>query len=137
MLAAIGIVKGQPFTPDAHTREILDRAAKTAYKMSRVIGFQETSSAALSFRVYPDRRWINPMADATPANPGGVKNTSWMNVAGAYPGIWTSTPASGIFTNYYSVSPGMISQIPGKGAKYMIAFTDSEGSPCRVAATIA
>ena len=41
MLAAIGIVKGQPFTPDAHTREILDRAAKTAYKMSRVIGFEE------------------------------------------------------------------------------------------------
>jgi hypothetical protein len=41
MLAAIGIVKGQPFAPDAHTREILDRAAKTAYKMSRVIGFQE------------------------------------------------------------------------------------------------
>ena len=41
MLAAIGIVKGKPFTPDAHTREILDRAAKTAYKMSRVIGFEE------------------------------------------------------------------------------------------------
>ena len=41
MLAAIGIVKGQPFTPDAHTREILDRAAKTAYKMSRVIGFEQ------------------------------------------------------------------------------------------------
>src|SRR5258708_3120834 len=41
MLAAIGIVKGQPFKPDAHTREILDRAAKTAYKTSRVIGFEE------------------------------------------------------------------------------------------------
>jgi hypothetical protein len=41
MLAAIGIVKGQPFTPDANTRTILDRAAKTAYKMSRVIGFEE------------------------------------------------------------------------------------------------
>jgi hypothetical protein len=41
MLAAIGIVKGQPFTPDAHTREILDRAAKTAYETSRVIGFEE------------------------------------------------------------------------------------------------
>src|SRR6516165_11369915 len=38
MLAALGIVKGQPFQPDAHTREVLDRAAKTAYKMSRVIG---------------------------------------------------------------------------------------------------
>jgi hypothetical protein len=32
MLAAIGIDKGQPFTPDAHTREIFDWAAKTAYK---------------------------------------------------------------------------------------------------------
>jgi len=30
MLAAVGIVKGQPFNPDAHTRGILDRAAKTA-----------------------------------------------------------------------------------------------------------
>ena len=40
MLAAIGIVKGQPFNPDPQTREILDRAAKTAYKMSRVIGFR-------------------------------------------------------------------------------------------------
>src|SRR6476660_7964747 len=28
MLAAIGIIKGQPFAPDAHTREILDQAAK-------------------------------------------------------------------------------------------------------------
>src|SRR5262249_48480538 len=34
MLAAIGIVKDQAFNPGAHTREILDRAAKTGYKMS-------------------------------------------------------------------------------------------------------
>src|ERR1044072_5902026 len=32
MLAAIGIVKGQPFAPNAHTRDILDKAAKTGYK---------------------------------------------------------------------------------------------------------
>ena len=41
MLAAIGAIKGTPFTPDAHSREILDRAAKTAYKTSRVIRFGE------------------------------------------------------------------------------------------------
>jgi hypothetical protein len=29
------------------------------------------------------------------------------------------------FTNYYSISPGMLSQTPGLGAKYMIASTDS------------
>jgi hypothetical protein len=33
------------------------------------------------------------------------------------------------FTDYYSISPGMISQIPGKGAKYGIAFVDSDNNP--------
>ena len=41
MLATIGIVQGQPFNPDAATRAILDRAAKTTYKTSRVVGFEE------------------------------------------------------------------------------------------------
>ncbi len=57
-----------------------------------------------------------------------MKDTAWRNVAWAYPyldvdaRIW-------FFTDYYSISPGIISQIPGKGAKYMIAFTDSKGTP--------
>src|SRR6266700_2859589 len=34
MLAAIGIVKDQPFAPDTHAKEILDQAAKATYKMS-------------------------------------------------------------------------------------------------------
>jgi hypothetical protein len=125
MLAAIGIVKGQPFNPDAHTRAILDRAARTAYKISRVIGFQETVSGR-SFKVYPDRRWINPMADTTPGNPGGALDLSGRRIPEGYRDldarIW-------FFTNYYSTSPGMISQISGKGAKYMIAFNDSRGAP--------
>jgi len=128
MLASIGIIKGKPFNPDAKTKAILDRAAKTAYKMSRVIGFEDKTSG-LDLHVYSDRTcWLNPFADGTPSNPGGVKNMVWQNVAGAYPyldhdaRIW-------MFTDYYSLSPGMVSQIPGKGAKYMIAFNDSKGAP--------
>ena len=125
MLAAIGIVKGQPFTPDAHTREILDRAAKTGYKMSRVFGFEEVVSGR-SYRVYPDRRWTNPIADGTPANPGGPFDLAWRWTADGYldldARIW-------FFTDYYSLSPGMLWQTPGKGAKDMVAFTDSEGTP--------
>jgi hypothetical protein len=128
MLAAIGIVKGQPFNPNARTREILDRAAKTAYKMSRVVGFEDKASG-LSLLVYQDRRcWLNPFADGTPANLGGSKDLAWRNVTGAYPylaldaRIW-------MFTDYYSLSPGMVSQTPGSGAKYMIGFTDSAGTP--------
>jgi len=125
MLASIGIVKGQPFNPDAHTRQILDRAAKTAYKMSRVIGFEPNVSGR-SFRVYPDRLWINPIADGTPANPSGPFDLGWRRKAGGYLDLDTRI---WFFTDYYSFSPGMISQIPGKGAKYMIGFTDSEGTP--------
>jgi hypothetical protein len=125
MLAAIGIVKGQPSNPDAHTREILDRAAKTAYKMSRVIGFEDAIGTR-SLRVYSDRNWLNPFADGTPSNPTGALDLAWENVAGGYLAldnrIW-------MFTDYYSASPGMVSQNPGKGARYMIAFADDKGMP--------
>jgi hypothetical protein len=123
-LAAIGIIKGQPFDPDAHTREILDRAATTAYKMSRVICFDEVVSGR-SLRVYPDRRWLNPMSDATAANPAGPFDLGWRRTAGGYLDLDTRI---WFFTDYYSVSPGMLSQIPGKGAKYMMGFTDSDGN---------
>jgi hypothetical protein len=125
MLASIGMIKGQPFNPDAHTRTILDLAAKTAYKTSRVIGFEDAVGGR-SYVVYPDRHWLNPIADGTPSNPGGAMNLAWDRVTGHYldldARIW-------FFTDYYSISPGMISQIPGKGAKYMIAFSDSDGAP--------
>jgi len=125
MLAALGIVKGQPFTPDAHTRDILDQAAKTAYKTSRVIGFEEEVNGR-SYRMYPDRRWLNPFADGTPDNPTGTLNLTWENVAGGYldlgARIW-------MFTDYYSISPGMVSKTSGKGAMYVIGFTDKEGTP--------
>jgi hypothetical protein len=123
MLAAIGIAKGRPFAPDAKTRAILDHAAKTASKMSRVIGFEE-EVAGRSLRIYPDRRWINPMADASPENLAGPFDLGWRRVSGGFldldARIW-------FFTNYYSVTPGMLSQTPERNAKYMIAFVDSRG----------
>jgi hypothetical protein len=107
--------------PDAGARKILDDAAKTSYKMSRVIGVE----GGRSYLVYPDRHWVNPLADATPSNPGAdFKDMAWTRRAGYLDldaRIW-------FFTDYYSFSPGMTSQTPGKGAKYMIAFADSTGT---------
>jgi hypothetical protein len=40
----------------------LDRAAKTAYKMSRIIGFEKIVGGR-SYRVYPGLHWINPIVD--------------------------------------------------------------------------
>ena len=125
MLASIGIVKDQAFSPDTRTREILDRAAKTGYKMSRVVGFEESVSGR-SFRQYADRQWLNPIADGTPANPGGPFDLNWHRKDGNYLDLNTRI---WFFTDYYSISPGMISQVPGKGAKYVVAFTDAAGTP--------
>jgi len=125
MLASIGIAKDMPFTPDAHAQEVLDRAAKTAYKMSRVIGF-ENIVGGISYIVYPDRRWINPFADGTPAEPSGPLNLAWINTA---LGALALDARINFFTNYYSVSPGMLSYTPGRGANYLMAFTDSGGAP--------
>jgi hypothetical protein len=41
MLASIGIAQGRPFEPDVKSRTILDHAARTACRMSRVIGFED------------------------------------------------------------------------------------------------
>jgi len=125
LLATIGIVKGQPFSPDAHTRKILDQAAQVAYKMSRAIAFQDTVSGH-SLRLYPDRHWLSPMAGATQAHPSTPSNKAPINLAKGFQNldlrIW-------FFTNYYSISPGMVSKIPGQGANYMMAFTNSTGAP--------
>ena len=47
MLAGIGIVKGQPFEPDERTKAILDNAAKTAFKMTKVLAFDGRSQSTM------------------------------------------------------------------------------------------
>ncbi|MGH7487908.1 MAG: DUF1254 domain-containing protein, partial [bacterium] len=59
LLANVGIVAGRPFAPDAQQRAILDAAAKTAYKMSRVIGMK-SEIGGRDLRVWKDRQWVNP-----------------------------------------------------------------------------
>jgi hypothetical protein len=127
MLASIGIIKGQPFNPDAKAKAMLDAAAKTGYKMSRVIAPMAYVSGR-SFLVYPGRRWVNPVADATMDNIQGAftPEMSWTRRDGGYIDLNTRI---WYFTDYYALSPGMVSQTPGKGAKYGMAFVDSEGNP--------
>jgi hypothetical protein len=125
MLAGIGIATGQPFKPDDKTRAILDAAAKTAYKMSRVIGF-ENGIGNVDFRVYPDRKWLNPVNNLSAHYPNAATDLTFMarnsNLRALDARTW-------FFTDYYSISPGMASMTPGKGAFYMMAFVDADGEP--------
>jgi hypothetical protein len=58
MLATIGIIKGKPFAPDAHTRDILDKAARTAYRIGRSVAYTP-SPLVPPAQWYKDRQWIN------------------------------------------------------------------------------
>jgi hypothetical protein len=61
MMAAIGIQKGKPFQPTPHQHELLDKAAKTAFKMSKVEIYDELVNQPEG-KYYPDRQWENVFA---------------------------------------------------------------------------
>jgi hypothetical protein len=125
ILASVGLIEGQSFEPDDETRAILDAAATTAYKMSRVIGLSEEVNGQ-SLLVWPDRRWVNPINNAAEPGPEKSIDLAWVDREHGFTDVerrvW-------MFTDYYSISPGMVSQVPGKGAAYQIAFNDADGEP--------
>jgi hypothetical protein len=124
-LAAIGIQKGKPFAPDARTRAILDAGARTGYKMSRVIGFSDAIGGN-TYRMYPDRKWLNPFDNISAPAPEDAINLAFQNPAR---NLLSLDSRIWYFTNYYSLSPGMLSKTPGRGAAYMMAFVDATDQP--------
>ncbi len=125
ILASIGLVAGQPFEPDEQKRELLEAAARTGYKMSRVIGLAN-GIGDNSYLVWPDRQWVNPINNAAYPGPQKPITLDFRDKAHGYTAI---EPRVWFFTDYYSISPGMVSQSPGRGAAYEIAFNDADGEP--------
>ena len=122
MLAGIGIVKGQPFKPDERTRAILDNAAKAAFKMTKVLAF-DVFPARADARIYKDRQWTTPILGAY--NQGGADiDVEFLWRSGTFRDL---DARINFFTNYYSLSPGMLSKVPGQGAAYLVGFKDSDG----------
>lgn len=110
MLAALGIVKGQPFEPDAHLSALLDKGAKTAYRINHTIIYSPFKMSGSLF--YPDRRWMNVF-------PGNASFTA--------PTFAYIDPRAGYFTVAYSTSPGMAVSMVDVGAKYPATFVDKNG----------
>jgi len=89
MVAALGIVKGQPFAPDAKARALLDKAARTATRMGHVMAY--TPSPLLKDQLwYGDRHYINGF-------PGNATFTS--------PSFAYLDARAAFFTYAYSASP--------------------------------
>ena len=110
--AQLGIVKGQPFAPDASARALLDKAARTASRMGHVMGYTPNALVKNGGLYYPDRHWIDIF-------PGNATFTS-----DSFDYI---TARAAFFTLAYSSSPAMAANMVDKGAKYPVAFADAEG----------
>ena len=110
MAAELGIVKGQPFAPDAKIRAVLDQAARTATRMGHVGVYLQDPLVKNQFW-YPDRHYIDPF-------PGDATFTS---------DTFTYLDSrTAFFTYAYSASPAMAISMDNVGAKYLAEYTDAE-----------
>ncbi|SOZ38522.1 DUF1254 domain-containing protein [Cupriavidus neocaledonicus] len=112
-LHTIGIEKGKPFSPTPEMRTLLDRAAKSAFKMSKVV-IGEMLPHEPGGKYYPDRQWVNVFAG---------EDTSFQS-ARTYTNL---EQRSAYFTSAYSASPGMVKNLVDAGAKYPVTFRDKDG----------
>ena len=110
MVATLGIVKGKPFSPEAKSKALLDKAARAATRIAHVVAYTP-SPLVPNALYYKDRHWINVF----PGNATFTSNT--FNYLHAAPP----------FTYAYSASPGMAVNMENVGAKYPAAFIEQVG----------
>jgi hypothetical protein len=110
-LASVGIVKGQPFEPDARMQKIFEQAAQEGVALSRVIAFDSRQPEA---RVYPNRMWESPfIGNSSTFDPQGYFNLEARTTF--------HFTADGI-------TPAMAMQMPeGKGSRYQTTYKDNDG----------
>jgi hypothetical protein len=112
LLAALGIRKGAPFTPDERMRGILDAAAKTALEQMRAEAFESQRPDRL---VWPDRRWEWVGLIPDDAN---FETRSYLDLVARDRWFYQAIVAS----------PAMFRRKAGVGSVYFLATRDADGA---------
>jgi len=111
VLASIGIVKGQPFTPTAVQKEMLVKAVETAPKMIMALRMKPRADGRDIY--YKDRQYIRAWAGGT---------AEWMQDS------YLDVNQRATFFQYaYSSAPAMVMRTIGAGSKYPVTFRDKDG----------
>jgi hypothetical protein len=128
-LAAIGIVHGKPFAPDARMKKILSEAA----------AFGQATGRALNWRYalkHPDWAYYEGSHWGTMLWEGGAffETPPPLFEAGVFKplpptGARTLDSRTAFYYGYTLDSPGMIMRIPGVGSQYLMGFVDTDGNP--------
>ena len=125
-IAAIGIVKGKPFAPDARMKRILTEALQVANATSRSLFMNPRDR---SWYYYPDANWQNMLFATgyefeTPIpliTREGVK---------PFPttGYRQLDARSAFFYGVTGITPAMAMRLPGIGSTYLWTMLDSDGN---------
>ena len=123
--AAIGIVKGKPFNPDARMKKILSDAAAVACATGRSLNWRFRDEDGWAF--YPGSTWYNMLFQG-----GSGFQTPPPAVTGEgiepYPptGYRTLNARFGFFSVATGVTPAMCMRLTNVGSQYLICGVDSD-----------
>src|SRR3990170_435705 len=127
--AAIGIVKGKKFAPDARMRQILTNAIAIANGAGRTVAFMPRESEGFGY-YSPTSKWLNPlfvggydfMRPPPEITKEGVKPYP-------YTGAHTLDARAAFFYAATGVTPAMVMRLPDVGSQYLFGILDSSGEP--------
>jgi hypothetical protein len=125
-LAAIGIVKGKLFNPDARMKKILTDAAAVGTATGRTLNWRPRESEGFAY--YPGSAWVNYLFvggysfDTPPplVTKEGIK---------PFPptGYRTLNARTAMFFYATGITPAMIMRLTNIGSQYLGAYVDSTG----------
>ena len=129
--AAIGIVKGKPFNPDARMKKILTEALAVANAASRAMSIGGRPSEGFGY-YGADSKWVNGlfvggyefMTPPPEITKDGLKPIRATAHASSMPGIW-------FFYSVTGITPAMCMRLANVGSQYLENFRDSQGNAVR------
>ncbi len=129
-LAAIGIVKGKPFKPDARMKHILADAAAVGNATGRMLNWQ-SAVAHPDWAYYAGSMWSSMLweggANFETPPPEFTRNGMFKPLPAT--GARTLDSRTAFYYAYTLDSPGMIMRIPDIGSQYLMGFIDAAKNP--------
>jgi len=123
-IAAIGIVKGQPFAPDARLKKLMNEALALANASSRTLFMSPRDP---SWYYYPDSAWFNYLFQTGYEFETPIPEITREGVKPFPPtGYRTMDARTNFFYGVTGITPAMAMRLTGIGSQYLLAMLDSE-----------
>ena len=123
-LAAIGIVKGKPFAPDARMKKILTEALALANATSRSLFMNPRDP---SWYYYPGSAWMNFLFVSGSEFETPIPMVTREGVKPFPPtGYRTLDARTAFFYGVTGITPAMAMRLPGIGSQYLFALVDAD-----------